>query len=192
MSFATIRSKLRSLVQENAKAGKDIFTFDTSRIFTLGEENVVTVTDLLKNDVSVSQSGGTWSYSSSTNKVTISSLFSMTAGDTIQINYTHYPNYSDTELTGYISAAISWIAVCNYKTFQLDSDDINPEPTEAEENLIALVASMIIKPDNKSYHLQELRVLVPNTSVSLDEKIRRVIASFKRNTHGIFSVIITK
>ena len=189
MSFSSIRTKIRGLLNEGSKSGIDIFTYEASDVFTITEDNVNTVTDVLKNDVSIG--AGNWAYSSANNKVTIASGVSVIAGDTIQINYTYYPNYSDNELDGYIQAAITYIAVNNYQTFEIDSDDINPEPTIAEENLIAMVASIIINPDNKSYTIQEIRVIVsPANSFSTQDKIAKVINSFKRNSHGVFSVII--
>ena len=190
MSFSTIRTKIRSLLNEGSKTGNDIYIFESSDVFTISEDNVISVSDVLRNDVSIGSSN--WSYSSSTNKVSILSGVALVSGDTIQINYSYYPNYSDNELNGYIQAALSYIAVHNYQTFEIDSDDINPEPTEAEENLIAVVASIIIHPENKSYHLQDLRVVVPTKSFSVQEKVQQLITSFKRNTHGIFTVIIRK
>lgn len=188
MSFSTIRTKIRSLLNEGSKTGTDIFTYESSDIFSISEDRVISVSDVLVNDVSIGS--GNWTYSSTTNKVTIASGVAITAGDTIQINYSYYPNYSDTELNGYIQAAISHIAVNNYQTFQVDGDDINPEPTEAEENLIAVVVGVIINPENKSYTVQELRVQVPSSSLSTHDKIAKIVNTFKRNSHGVFSVII--
>lgn len=190
MSFTTIRTKIRSLLNENSKTGNDIFTYDNSDVFTISEDNVISVSDVLKNDVSIGSSY--WTYSSTTNKVTISSGVSIISGDTIQINFTYYPNYSNNELDGYIQGAISYVAVNNYKTFEIDGDDINPEPTEAEENLIAVVAGLIINPDNKTYQIQDLRVQVSTRTLSTEDKIAKIINSFKRNSHGVFSVIIRK
>lgn len=190
MSFSTIRTKIRSLINQGSKAGIDPFTYDSSDIFTLSEDNVISVTDVLVNDVSIGS--GNWTYSSSTNKVTIASGVAISAGDSVQINYTYYPNYSNNELDGYIQAAISYVSINNYKTFEIDGDDINPEPTEAEENLLAVVAGVIINPENKSFTVQEIRVQVSTSSLSTQDKIAKIISSFKRNSHGVFSVIITK
>lgn len=189
MSFTTIRSKLRNLINENSKSGSDVFTFASSRIFSLSEENVVDVSEVYINDEALGESGNGWSYSSTSNKVTLADGVSLTAGDTIQIDYTFYPNYADSELTAYITGAFAHIAVNQYKTFEVNDDDINPEPTESEENLIALVAAIMIKPDNKSYRLPELSVTVPFNSLSTNDMIQKVIASFKKNCHGIFAMI---
>jgi hypothetical protein len=189
MAFATnIVSKLRNLLQENYETVKDIFTFSSSRIFTLSEDKVGSIIAVLKNDNEVSESGN-WSYSTTTNKLTFESGYSLTAGDTIEIQYTAYPNYSDSELQSFVKAAIVKISVLTYKTFEINDDDINPEPAEDEENLIAEVASIIIKPDNKSYRLPDLTITQPISSIGTDELIRKAVATFKRNTHGVFTVI---
>lgn len=190
MSLSTIRAKIRSVINQGSKAGFDPFTYESSDIFTLSEDNIISVTDVLVNDVSVGS--GNWTYSTSTNKVTIASGVAIIAGDSVQINYTYYPNYSNNELDDFIQAAISYIAINNYQTFEIDGDDINPEPTVAEENLIAVVAGILINPENKSFTVQELRVQVSTSSLSTQDKIAKIINSFKRNSHGIFSVIITK
>lgn len=189
MSFTTIRSKLRNLINENYKSGTDVFTFTSSRVFSLSEEHIGDVSEVYVNDEALGESGAGWSYSTTSNKVTLSSSASLSAGDTIQIDYTFYPNYSNDELDAYIKGSFAHIAVNQYKTFEVNDDDINPEPTEAEENLIALVAAIMIKPDNKSYRLPELSVNVPFNSLSTNDMIQKVIASFKKNCHGIFAMI---
>ena len=132
MAFATsIKAKLRNLVEENSETIVDLFTFNSSRVFTLTEENSPSITTVSVNDVAIGESGGSWSYSSTTNKVTFSDDYSLTSGDTVEVRYTAYPNYTDTELEGYIKSAIYHISIYGYTTFEVNSDDINPEPTEA-------------------------------------------------------------
>jgi hypothetical protein len=189
MAFATnIKAKLRNLVEENSETIIDVFTFTSSRVFTVTEENTPAITTVLVNDVEVSESGN-WSFSTTTNKLTFDDGYSFTAGDTVEIRYTAYPNYTDTELEGYIKSALYHISVYGYTTFEVNSDDINPEPTEAEENLITVVAGILIKPDNKSYKLPDLTITAPISSEATVDIIRKVIAAFKRNSHGIFSTL---
>lgn len=192
MSFATIRSKIRNLLNENAKSGSDIFTYGSSRIFSISEENIVNITEVYINDVALGESGAGWSYSSVSNKVTIAAGVSLTAGDTIQIDYSYYANYSNDELDGYSKSSLSYLAVYQYKTFEVDSDDINPEPTEAEENLIALIARIVIRPDNQEIRLPDMSILPPRTaSITTEQMIQTAIASFKKDTHGLFEMINT-
>ena len=162
----------------------DIFTYSNSAIFTLTETNVIAVSSVLHNDVELSSSE--YSYDSSTNKVTVSA--SLTAGDTIEVQYTYYPNYSSTEIQTYVRVAITHLSVSNYATFQIASDGtLYPEPEDNEEHLIALLTSILIEPENKSYRLPDVSVNVPK-SVPTHDLIRKTIAIFKHNTHGNFFV----
>lgn len=187
MSLASVRSKVRGMLNEGSKKGQDIRTFNTSKVFTLSEQNVISITSVFKNGSEVPSSGN-WSYSSSTNKLTFDSGYSLIASDIIEINYNYYPNYSDDELDGYITGSLMHISM-SYDTFEIDGDDINPEPSEAEKNLIALIASIIIRPDNKSYRLPDLTITVPIAAMPTDDMIRKVITNFKKDTHGVFSLV---
>jgi len=185
VTLSDITSIVRNLIEDYAKTGKDIFTYGSSNIFTLTESNVSSVTTVLVNDIS---SGVSYTYSSSTNKVTVSS--SLTSGDTVEVDYSYYPNYSDTELENYVKNALVYLSISNYYTFTVDTDDdeIYPDPTEKEKNLLAMVAAIIIEPDNKNYRLPDISISVPSSSLPTDEKIRRTIAIMKKNVHGLFFI----
>lgn len=183
-----IRPKVRNIINENTKTGTDVFTYDSSDIFKLGEDNVQSVSALFVNDVEYSESGN-WSYSSSTNRLTLESGISVSSGDTIEVEFTYYPNYSDAEINNYIKAALYHISVNRYKTFQMLNDLITPEPTEEEQNLIAVVTSVLIKPDNKSYRLPDITINMPSNSMPTGKMAERIIASFKRNSHGIMDIL---
>lgn len=187
-NLLNILAKIRNIIGENAVSDKDIFVFESSRVFTLGDINVQEVTAVLKNGTEVDESGN-WSYSSTTNKLTFENDYSFTVGDTIEVQYTKYPNYSDDELTGYLKASLSWISVYKYKTFFIANNQVTPIPSEDEENLIALVAGVLIKPDNKSYKLPDLGVQVPINSVPIEQMIAQIVSRFKRSPTGIFKVI---
>ena len=78
----------------------------------------------------------------------------------------------------------------NYADFIYDSteDDIYPSYDERESNLIALVASILINPDNKSYRLPDISVNTPR-DLPTNQKISKTIAVFKKNSHGIFDIV---
>lgn len=186
--FSEIRTKIRAILNDNSTSGKDIFTYEgNSRSFSLSEDHVISVTAVYVNDVQVASSGN-WSYSSSVNKLIFENSYSFTVSDVIEVDCEYYKDYSNNELDGYIRASISYISIHRYKTFEINDDDINPEPSEEEQNLIAVIASILIRPENKSYRLPDLTVTVPIGAMPTDEMIRRVIGSFKRNTHGVFFI----
>ena len=180
-----IRNKIRYLLGDIEISGIDTFTYGSSSIFTLTEPNVNSVIRVRRND---SVSGVTFVYNASTNKVTVSS--SLTAGDTVEIDYTYYPNYSTTELNAYVQAALVHIGVHNYKTFEYDSTDdaIYPEPEAREENLIASITAVIMYPNNRTIRLPDITISVPN-DLSTHYKISKIISGFKHNVHGILEVI---
>ena len=188
MSVSTIRTKVRYLLNEIAKDTTDIFTFETSRVFSLSETNPIEITSVFKNDVEVSESGN-WSYSSTTKKLTFESGYSLTSGDTIQIDYTIYPNYSNTELDSYLHSALMFLSNFQYDYFEIDSDDVNPEPSNEEENLIAMVTAIIIKPEDKSYRLPDMSVSISNRALPKEEKIQRLISAFKKSKTGVYAII---
>jgi hypothetical protein len=185
MSISTIISKVRNVIQENSITDSDIFIYDASSVFRLSDENVVAISHVYKNDVELSESAN-WSYSSLTNRITF--ICSLTSGDVLEVEYTKYPNYSDTEITSFIKLALYHLSVNSYSTFEVNSDDINPEPEEREENLIALITGVLIKPNNITYRLPDLSIS-PANKYSTEDMIRQVIASFKRDTSGIFTNI---
>lgn len=183
--MTTIIAKVRNLIQDNSSSISDIFTYENSNIFTLTESNVITVDDVYRND---SISNVIHTYNSTTKKVTVSS--SLTSGDTIKIEYTAYQNYSDTEIIGYIQSALIHLSINNYYNFEYDStnNEIYPEPESKEKNLIAIIASLLINPDNRSIRLPDLTIGVPN-DLPTDQKISKTIAIYKKDSHGIFSIL---
>lgn len=185
ITISSITALVRCLIGDTAKSmvPGDIFTFDNSNIFTLSESNATAVTDVLVNDVSSSVA---YTYSASRQSVNISST--LTTGDTVEIQYTYYPNYSDTEIQDYINAAIIHLSSNSYYDFTVSGDSIYPDPSTSEQRLIAIVAALLIEPDNKTYRLPDLTINVPK-DLPLHDKIRKAILMYKINTHGTFDIL---
>lgn len=178
-----ILSLIRSVIDDNSKTITDVFTYTTSAAFTLGETNGVAIVEVLVND---STSGVVYSYSSTTNKVTITSA--LASGAIIKIKYTYYANYSDTILKGYVDLSLSYISNYGIEDFRRESGDLfYPIPTKKQENLIALVAGIILKPNYSRYNIANTGVQYPER-LSKEEKIREVIMQYKLGAHGIFKV----
>ena len=115
LTLTTLTTLVRYLLGDilTSMSPGDIFTYSTSSVFTLSETNISSVTTILKNDVELGS--GDYTYDSDTNKVTISA--SLTSGDTIEIRYTYYPNYSDSEIQSYIYASIVHLSINNFYNF---------------------------------------------------------------------------
>jgi len=184
MTLTDIIPLVRYLINDNlTSTGTDIFTYNVSNVFTLTEANVSAVNDVAVNDVS---SSTTYTFNSTTNKITVTSV--LTSGDIVEIDYSYYANYSDTEIENHIRGAIIHLSTNNYYTFQDDPDDkeIYPDPTLGEKNLIALTTAILIEPDNRTYRLPDISITMPPGSLPTADKISKAIASFKKNTHGVF------
>lgn len=186
MSITTIKTKIRQIIDDNSTNETDIFTYENSKTFTLTESNALAITDVLVNGTSSNVIYT--STSTSPKKVIISS--SLTAGDTVQINYTCYKNYSEAELLNYIQSALVHLSINNYNEFEYDSTDdtIYPDLELAEENLVVIIAATLIYPDNKSLRLPNISINVP-TDYPVNMKISKLIGTFKRDKTGIFDLL---
>jgi hypothetical protein len=127
-----------------------------------------------------------YSYSASTGKITVTGTLS--AGDDLEVTYSYYTKYSDTELQGYIRAAISYLAIEKYKCFVVKPPSlIFPTPTESEENIIAVIASILIKGDVVSYKTPEITITFERGD-SKEKKIKKMIQMFSKS-YGILDYI---
>jgi hypothetical protein len=185
ITLASIATLVRYLLGDTTKTmlPGDIFTYDNSKVFTLSESNATAVTDVLVNDTS---SGVSYTYSITRQTVTVNS--SLTSGDTVEVQYSYYPNYSDTEIQDYINATIIHLSVNNFYDFTISDSSIFPDPTPAEQRLIAIITALLIEPDNKTYRLPDLTINVPR-DLPLHDKIRKIILINKMNTHGTFDIL---
>jgi len=172
---------LRAILGDEIRNGVDIAQYNTSTVFSLSEPNTQTVTSVSVNDES---SGVVYSYDSTLQKVTVTS--SLLTDDIIEIDYTYYSNYSDTELVGYIKHALGYVAINQYATWEFKADNnIYPTPSFAEQNLIAMIAGVIIDPENKSIKTPDFSVTIKNP-LSTSDTISKLIAVFKKSPAGLF------
>lgn len=188
----TIITKVRDLIKDNiSTGGRDVFTYEStssSKIFTLTESNIDSTSIIVYRNGSVWASSN-YSYSTTTGKLTITG--SLTAGDSLEIYYSYYSKYSDIEIQGSIRAAISNISVGGYKTFAVKSDNvIFPTPDECEENLIAVIASILINGDIVGYRTPELTISFERGD-NKDKKIKKLLKHFSKS-FGILGYINLK
>jgi hypothetical protein len=187
--MTTVIEKLRNLVEDNLiTTGRDVFTYESitsSKIFTLTEANVSAATIVvLKNGVVWAATN--YSYSATTGKLTVTGA--LVAGDSLEVDYSYYTKYSDSELRGFIKASISYLAVEKYGTFTVKSDNIIfPTPTEAEENLLGVVASILIRGDVIHYRTPEITVNFEKSD-SKEKKIHKFVTQFKK-TYGVLKYV---
>jgi len=185
-TLSDVTTLVRYLIEDTSTNNLpgDIFVYANSAVFTLTESNVIEVTQVLVNDSSLGS--GDYSYDVDDNSVQVVS--SLSSGDTIEIQYSYYANYSDSIIQNYIRSAVIHLSINNYYNFEVVSTGIYPEPSTTEKNLIAMVASLLINPGNQSIRLPDITINVPN-DLPTNTKIAKVINVAKHNTTGIFSLL---
>lgn len=191
--LSTIKTKVRALILDLSKSDIEVFTYTTSSIFTLGESNIIAITKVLKNGSELGS--GDYSYDSTTNKITITA--SLTSGDIVEINYTFY-KYSDNELNEYVRASLVWLSVhayCSSEDYELEDNEIFPTLSNKTEDLVALIGSILIKPDWTSYSLGSVKVVFNNRTamnarMAKEDRIKRLIQHFKYSSgvNGILEI----
>lgn len=173
----TIITKIRDLTHDLATSIQDVFQYTTSKIFPLSEANVITTSIIVyKNGVLYASSN--YSYSITTGKLTVTGT--LVSGDSLEINYSAYVKYSDTEIKSYIRQALMYLTAERYRTFITNPDDtIFPTPCEAENDLIALIATLLFGCTVSSYKTPEFSVTLEN-DIPRPMQIKRLIAQFKK------------
>jgi hypothetical protein len=181
----TVISKVRNLIEDNENFVRKILEYNIAKVYILSDSNVITSTlKLYKNGTL--WAGSNYSYDEDTEKVTVTGT--LTGNDVLEVSYNCYEKYSDTEIAARIKAAISHLSVEQYKTFKIGEDDVVfPTPTEQEENLIAIVASILIKGDVVSYRTPEFSITF-GRGESLDTKIKKIVRHFTKS-FGILEYI---
>lgn len=185
VNLSAITPLVRYLVvdYERLLAPGDVFTYTSSNVFTLSQPNVVNVVAVYVNGTGTSN----YTVDSYLTKITVNSVLNQ--GDTIEIQYNYYPNYSDTELQAQVQAAIIYLSVHNYYTFEIDPENnIYPDATPREQNLIAFIASILVKPDNVAIRLPDMNISTPSKSLPTRDIVAQAVRIFKHSSTGVFDV----
>jgi len=185
--------KLRNLVQDNLKSRNYSRTFYTSKIFLLEDANVI-------DPVIIERNGEEWEsenyeYNHDTGKLVIHEVSTgeeLVPGENLIISYSCYEKYSTSELETYIKNTFYYLSLFGYETFTLETGDtIAPEPTEVQENLIALVASILIKGTIKSYRTPEFTIQFSD-NLSIEDKIKKLVDDFDKSYGNITYIDLTE
>ena len=180
----TIKSKIRTLVEDFEKKDLETFIYANSSIFTLSEENIEEITSVKKNGVVLGS--GDYDWDSTNNELTI--IASLSSGDIIIVKYTYY-KYSNTEILGQLENAFHWLSIFDTdgEDYEVETTGIYPTPDNKVTDLIAIIASILIKPNYNSYSLPNLRVTYPKT-MTKEDRIEQLINRFKSGI-GVTGVI---
>ena len=171
-----IRQKVYSLVEDFEQKGIELFTYGISNVFTIAQQSV-TISQVLQNGIVVPTNK--WSFNSIVNKLTVTST--LLVGDIIEVDYKYF-QYTDAEINGYLQSAMVWYSVYSHnpKNFELASDGttIEPTPDSQECDLLALIASILLKPDYTSYRLPNLTVTY-RRELPRYERIEKLMAKWE-------------
>jgi len=171
-----IRTKIRSLIEDNLKTDFETFTYSDTNIFTISEENITSITTVLVNNVEIGT--GDYDFNSTTNKITITTT-GLAEEDNIEVNYTYY-KYSDTELISYIRSALVWMSLFGYGStdYEIESNAVYPTPDNRTIDVIAIVSSILINPDWTKYILPNSVTVVYNNKLTKYQKLEKVLNRF--------------
>lgn len=188
-SVTDITQIIRGLIKDQQRSdGRDSYEYDSDNKFTLSE-SFVNSTSIIVFQNGIQINSADFSYDADTNQVTISfvtSGFSLTINDIIVITYSYYKKYSDNEIQDFLTSALSYFAQHQYKKiFEINEDnevvainDINPEPNEFY--FIAIIAAILIDPENISIKIGTDFQLTANRDKSDQEQIALAFSQFTR------------
>lgn len=175
---------IRAIIQDLEAKGKDFFTYDNETTFTLTEANLISGSiKVYVNGVSIT--GFLVDYDTCKVKITTS----LVVGDSIEIYYSYYSQYSDTELEKYIYATLAYLSVNQVcaNDFKIKDSELYPNPSLRERRLIALMTSVLTEPNLRSYRTPDFS-FVFNEDETKEQKIRKLIRLYKSKS-GIFDTL---
>lgn len=175
---------VRGIIQDFGESYTQPYTYLSSKIFKLSEENIIAISNVEVNGVVLAPAN--YTFSAVTNEVTITST--LIANSLIEITATFYSKYSDTAIKNMIPAALSYLATYAHKVFYWNSSvpEFYPTPTQQEEYLIGMVVGIILKPNFTIYKTLNVTLQYPGT-MSIEDKIKDVVAKYKKSI-GIFFI----
>ena len=186
VNVTDLTSLVRYLVVDYARTltPGDIYTYTGSKVFTLSQPNPSSTPTAVYWNGTL-----TTNYTMDSTGTVLTSNDTLNQGDSIQIQYPYYPNYSDKELQSYVQSAIIYLSVNNYYTFEIDSsNNIYPDTTPREQNLIAFIASILAKPDNVAIRLPDMNISTPTSSLPTRDIVAKAVRIFKHSSTGVFDV----
>jgi len=176
-----LRDKIRALVSDISKSDFETFIYSTTPTFTIGQKNIIKTQVLLDGVITED-----YTFDEDTNKITVTAS-GLDTSSVIEVNYTYY-KYSDTELDEYIKASLVWISVYSHdeKDYEYEVESggegtVVPTPENRTNDLIAIVASILIKPNYSQYSLPNVKVVYPE-KLTKEEKIEKLVTKFNHGT----------
>jgi len=184
------RLLVRQLIEDISEGVNDYATYEVAtlagRTFSLSEENpIATSIKVYINEVLTASTN--YAFDEDTGAIVIESSV-LTLTDVIRITYDAYKKYSTNEIDAYITRAFVWMSVLNVNDWEANADNIIvPSPSTSERRLIALVASILVNGNLKTYKTKEFTVQFHDDETP-EAKIRKLVTSHNTSL-GTFSWI---
>ena len=173
-------TKVKALCNDIGKSSFEIFEYTTTNIFTIAQTNS-TLTKVLINNVETSD----YSFDSATNKITVTAS-GLSSTDKIEVDFT-YNSYSDSELKEFIRASLVWISIYakDQGDYEIEDESVYPTPDNATEDLIAIIASVLIKPNyNRKSLPGGITITYPKT-MPKEKIIEQLVVRFSRGLGSV-------
>jgi len=161
-SIASVTSIIRGLIQDPLRTdGRIAYTYKTSNVFTLPDPYLSSATIVVFQNGAELTLTTDYIYNSDNNQITI--IAALTANDSIVVTYSYYKKYSDNEIQGYLESSFVYFVQYKYKKiFETDGTKIvainDYEPTSSELYFIAIIASILIDPQNIKISIPDLAI----------------------------------
>ncbi len=163
-TITSVTSIIRGLIQDPLRTnGRVAYTYKTSAVFTLPDPYLSSTTIVVfLNGVEIDLDDD-YTYNADNNQITITTA--LVANDSVVVTYSYYKKYSDNEIAGYLASSFVYFVQYKYKkTFTINESDelvaINDyDPTEDELYFIAIIASILIDPQN-------IKISIPDLAIS--------------------------
>ncbi len=179
----TLYQKIRALINDHKSKGVELFEYKNSPTFIIAQNNI----EIIKTTNKETGQELSKSFNEESNELTLSleSAEEVSFGDKIEVSFNFY-NYSNNELKEYIRASFVWLNIysseCN--KYEVEDNDIYPTPNDDTLDLIAIIASIIIKPNYSEYKTSNHTVRYPRT-MTKEDKIEQLIKRYKFSSEGI-------
>ena len=179
-----IIEKIRSLIEDFGKADFHIFSYTNSNTFSLPEPNITSITNVLINGNPL-QSGESYDYDEVNNQITIDGV-DFTTSHKIEVDYI-FNEYSDSNIKKFITASLVWLSIFGScaQDYEFEDDDIYPSPDNKTCDLIAIISSILIKPDYHEYRLKDSLVVKCPQKIPKEDKIEQLIEKFNTGVGAV-------
>jgi len=174
--LAELYTKIRALTNDIAQlpGSFEVFKYTTTNIFTIAQTSI-TITKVLINNVETED----YTFTANNNKIAITAS-GLASGDSIEVDFTYYEN-SDSTLKEFIRAALTWMSIYGGEAQDMEIEDagIYPSPDNATEDLIAIIASVLIKPNYNKKTISGITITYPKT-MPKEKVIEQLVTRYHR------------